>query len=169
MIFYHLLIYTMRRKEYSSLVFSIIAFAVVIRTLSLETYLYRMFSNNYGLILKIEYITFFVILSATLYFVFFLYPLDFNIYFNRVILVINSVMIVCTIPFNLTAVSYLNRINQFLTLICIVYVFTGIGRAIYYKRPEIRMFSFGISLLVLATLNDILFYMKVIEPFEMYQ
>ncbi len=70
MFFYHILIFAMRRKEYSSLWFSIISFIVIIRTLLTESYGYLFIRNYYSLLVDIECSTFFMIIPA---FIIFLY------------------------------------------------------------------------------------------------
>ncbi len=57
-------------------------------------------------------------------------------------------------------------IYYFLVLLCIIYTFAGVGRAVYFKRDEVRVFLFGILFIVLAAINDIFYYMHIISTIQ---
>lgn len=165
--FYHLVLFFIRRKNYTALFFSILSLAVIIRTLLLETYLYYIFKDNYILLVKIEYSTFFSIVSSFLFFVYHLYPKDFSIKLIRYIGYILITFIVLTLFLPLYVGTYLNLVNQLITLFAIIYVFYGIFRALKKNRDDIYIFIISITLILLTTINDILYFLRVIETTQL--
>lgn len=75
-------------------------------------------------------------------------------------------MILIIIPVSITRASYVNRINQIISIIIAVYIAAGTIRSLYFRRKDSIILSAGIIIMLFSLVNDILHYMRIINTIQ---
>lgn len=169
MLLYHVLIFLLRRKEYSALIFSLFSFVIIIRALMVEKYFQMYYQEYYSFFLKIECITFFLVVPLFIHYIYLLFPRDFYKIINYISYIFFIIISIISLFSSINITSHLVYVAQISTMILIVYVLLGIIKAAYYKRDEIFLFLIGFIILLLVTMNDILFFMRLIHTVQLSQ
>ncbi|MCP3872370.1 MAG: PAS domain S-box protein [Desulfobacteraceae bacterium] len=168
--FYHLSLFIIQKRELTYLFFALFCFLMSFRIILIEERLIMNYfpglSMNY--LFKFEYLTFYLGLSSFLAYFFYLFPKDFNKQLYKVLQVtifcFSSIVILLPVfYFSQTLKSF-----QILTFLCILYSVFVIVRALKNKRFGIKIFLFGLLILFITVINDILMVMEKIETVYLF-
>jgi class 3 adenylate cyclase len=154
---YHIGFYFFRRSEKSILYFSIFCFLIAVRTIVTGN---RIFLDifpgaHWEWFYRLEYISFYAAPAAFFLFVKSLYGHLMSRHINRIYILIT----IAFIPVTLLPVYVFTqtvRAFQILTIIGVIYVFSVVIRAAYYRRQGAKMFLLGWMIMASTVLYDIL-------------
>jgi signal transduction histidine kinase len=159
--FYHLTIFSIRKKDFTSLYFGLFCLTILFRPMTTdEKFIYTLFpSLNWEIVTKIEYICLY--LSTILFSLFFisLYKRDVNKYIMLVPSFILFSLIIITLIFYATIYSYLVIIFQVIVVLQGIYVFLILVKLILIKERSKRLTViglFGYIIFFITIINDIL-------------
>jgi len=161
---YHLGLFWKRRKDKSALYFGIFCIWIAIRTLVRgEILAEKLFYWDYYTIMHIDYLSFYIAVPSLLLFFNVLFPDEISQKFVKVTLIISLFFsfFVLFMPLYVFAQS-LNYFQAF-TILAGFYAIIGIFKAVIHKRPYALLLFFGVLLLFLSTILDILYANGVID------
>jgi len=161
---YHLGLFLARRKFRSTLYLGIFCFLVALRLFTTdERYLVQMMpALDWGLLVKIEYLSFYLAVPV---FGMFIQSL-FTVFSQRLL----RLILLAGLGFALTVVltpvrvfSYSLPLYEFITLALMLYTFRVMLSQTVRQQPEVFVFLSGTLLLCLAVINDILYVERVVN------
>jgi serine phosphatase RsbU (regulator of sigma subunit) len=157
MIFYHFSIYILRKKEKTPIIFSFFCFIVFIRLITTgERILLDIFPLiPYEISVRIEYLSFFFSIPATLHFLNTFFPVEFNKQILRISYLVSISFTLFTLFTPPLIFSYTINPYQIIFLISIVYTIVSLVLCIIRKRKFSILIFAGIFILIIAALNDI--------------
>ncbi|MGD9120723.1 MAG: 7TM diverse intracellular signaling domain-containing protein [Desulfobacterales bacterium] len=164
MALYHLGLFSVRKKDRSSLYFSIFCFLIALRLLTTGgRYLILLFPDmSYGLMIKLEYLSFYLAVPAFGLFLESIFPK-----FSKRILhliIILGIAFSCIVIFTPARVfSYTLNVYEMATLITIIYGLYVIFVSLPKMRIEAFVFLIGFFIFLLAVLNDMLHVERIIQ------
>ncbi|MFA6808659.1 MAG: diguanylate cyclase, partial [Eubacteriales bacterium] len=162
---YHLFYFLFRRKEIFIQYFAWLCFFVALRTILVrgEAFCDIFASINWGLLLRIQLIAYYIAFMFLVMFLKALFPQEINNRFERVIryLAIVAIPFVFFLPVNLFPQFFI--VVMFLVLVLFLYLGMTMKNAVVNKREGSFLALFGIVCLGLTGLNDILFYNNLIN------
>jgi len=126
MFLYHIGLYFIRKKDRSPLYFGLMIMCVFLRTLIVERYLYRILEGDFELVLKIEYISLFMLAPAFAYYISSIYPDEFNHILKKILLLISSILSLLTILLPGKTAAHFIIFFQIITLMAVIYVIFAI-------------------------------------------
>ncbi len=161
---YYFVLYMHRRREVYTLYFALFCCILSLRSLLTgEMFLVQMIpSFSYWLVTIILDLSLYLGLSAFLLYLAFLYPRNVNrrlVHFFLVIMAIGAVLISFT-PSRVN--GFINPWFQVAAIFMFAYFIIIVARAIMDRRQGARLFMAGFILLLLAVINDFLFYNDLI-------
>ena len=161
---YHFGLYSLRRKDSHTFYFGLFCLVVAIRTLVTgENYLSVLQpALSWTILLKIEYLTFYLGIPSFIIFLTSLYPQDFGLTAKilRFISIIFASVVLFTPPYIFT---YTLLYFQLISLSAIFYLLHGVGRSIIRRRDGAVIIGGGQLVLCFAVVNDILYANNVIQ------
>ena len=163
--FYHLVVYSLRRKDKSPLWLGLFCINLCLRTLLTgENYLLEIIpSMNFSLAIKLEYIT---MPLGSLFFTRFLislYPEETNPIGNKLFYFFSFLLIFIIIFFKTLVFTTLLIPIQIYIIINIVYIEYIVIRAIRSKKEYARIILYSGVLLICTVINDILYMNSMIK------
>ncbi|TKD68242.1 diguanylate cyclase [Pseudalkalibacillus hwajinpoensis] len=166
---YHTVLFIQRRQNHSALFFSIVCFLVCIRIAATEDILIVDFFPNipWSLIVKLEYLSFFLSVPMFLWVLYTLYPNHIAKKFCQVhmyVSVIFSMIVIFTSPNTFT---HTNIAYQLMTIISIVYVSIALLKALKDKQEGALIVNLCAGFLSLTVINDILSVNSIIHNYRL--
>ncbi|MGD9349185.1 MAG: 7TM diverse intracellular signaling domain-containing protein, partial [Desulfobacterales bacterium] len=164
MALYHLGLFSVRKKDRSSLYFSIFCFLIALRLLTTGgRYLILLFPDmSYELMIKLEYLSFYLAVPAFGLFLESIFPK-----FSKRILhliIILGIAFSCIVIFTPARVfSYTLNVYEMATLITLIYGLYVIFVSLPKMRIEAFVFLIGFFIFLLAVLNDMLHVERIIQ------
>ena len=155
---YHLILFFLNKKNKAILFYAIFCFLMVLRTLLInELYIYTILSSlSWELRLKIEYLTFYLGVAASLLFLKAMFPKYFPTGFIRYTTGISLMFSVLTIIFPVKIISYLIPAYQINSLIMVSAAAVLMIKAIIDKKENSLLLSIGFVPLFILTILEIL-------------
>ncbi|MBN2435166.1 MAG: helix-turn-helix domain-containing protein [Spirochaetes bacterium] len=158
MSFYHFLLFYQRKKDSSPLYFSIACLAIAMRVLlDGEIYLINFIPDiNWQLFVKMEYLSFYIIVPFVSMFLFSLFPDYVSKIYVRITQIITFLfsLFVVIVPVKISSLT--SVIFEGLTISFTIYLVFVLVIAALRKRTGALIFLFGFFVLTLSTINDIL-------------
>lgn len=166
---YHFGLYLQRRKDKSSFFFGIFCLCMFVRVIFTgEYWVTKIFPNfNWELQLKLEYISVFCLLPLFASFVKSIFPLEANDKILKAIYGVSFVFVCIAMLFPARISSHVIILFQLVLLVSMLYGFYIIQIAIRQKRTGSITISLGFSILFLTSINDILYFHKIIPTMSL--
>lgn len=166
---YHFGIYFLRRKEKTALYFAIFCLFITIRILTVgERFLLILFPDiNWQLGMSLEYNSYYFPPIFFLLFVNAVYPKYIHPYFLLISMYITLGFFAMILVIPSTIYPHLNTYFHPVTVAIIVAACYTVARARIDKKEGSTAFMLGLIPIVIATINDILFSMLIVETFQM--
>lgn len=166
---YHFGIYFLRRKEKTALYFAIFCLFITIRILTVgERFLLILLPDiNWQLGMNLEYNSYFFPPIFFLLFANAVYPKYIHPYFLMISMFITLGFFTIILVFPATLYPYLTTFFHPATIIMIIASCYAVVRARIDNKPGSTAFLLGLIPIVIATINDILFSMLIVETFQM--
>lgn len=162
---YHFGLFCLRRKEKSTLYFGLFCLLVAIRTtVTGEILVVEVLPNiDWQLILKVEYLTYYLGLPTFLGFIYYLFPQETSI---RVLKTVNVIgiafgMVVLLLP--LKVFAYTLMFYNFLTVAASVHMLYAMYKAASANKEGAFLFSLGIGVIAVSAVNDMLYNNNLIN------
>ncbi|MDM8528704.1 7TM diverse intracellular signaling domain-containing protein [Anaerolineales bacterium HSG24] len=162
---YHFGLYVLRRKDTYTFYFGLFCTIIAIRTITTgENFLTILQPNvSWFLLIKVEYLTFYIGLPAFTTFVYYFYPQDYNrriVKLLQLLGVIFGLIVVFTTPniFTRTLPYY-----QLLTVAASFYVIYGLALSVIRHREGAVLITIGQLILLATVMNDILFANTIVH------
>ena len=164
MILYYMILFLLRKKEKSSLYFSILCFTVTIYALCLSSlYFYFFPYTGFSFDYKIKHIMIYFALTTLSAYIHQIFNKEFSKTVLKIIVIVGSVfslaMIILPTDINSLLFSYYRYFGA-LTTIYIIYV---IARAKINKREGAGIFIVGLIIIFIAVINDSLHNLRIIN------
>ncbi len=160
---YHLGLFYLRRRTLGALYFSFICLLVNIRTLSTDEYLIHYFIQDWTWMIKLEFLSFYLVVPAMAHFIQALFPHEFSPNVLRAITGIGLFFSGLVLFFPPAMFTHTVGIYQVISILIGVYLVAVIWMAIRHKRQGGKTFLFGILLIFSLFVNDILYSMQWID------
>ena len=158
MALYHLGLYFIRRREKSALYFSLFCLFVGVRIVTTGDYMINHIINlPCSLVIRLEYITFFIGGLFFASFVYSIFPKDMNRVPVRLFQACALVLTLITIFAPIIVFTHTVVIFQVLTLVAGLYVMVVLAIATFKRRESSTAFLVGWLILFASILNDILY------------
>lgn len=161
---YHLVLYLYRKRDKSMLVFSIFCAIVLVRHIATgDKLVYHMFNPSWGVVIRLEYLSFILGPPVFLNFIRFIYPQIFSLRLLRVFygIAILFCLMVLVLPSNIF--TYIPFVYQIITLVSCFYVFYVLKKAIDLRLEHSLILTFSCFFFFVVFLNDVLYYNKVVD------
>ncbi len=161
---YHFGLYIFKFRNPLTIVFGLICIATALRAASVGQYvLMDTFPGlPWGVLVRIEYITYFVIVALMAVFIRGLFKEDFPLVAVRIIGGIFILASVLTLLLSVRISSWLIPVVQVITIMVAAYVFYVLLKAAFRKNIEAVIFMAGLFILTVTMINDLLFYNNII-------
>ena len=165
MALYHLGIFSLRRKERSSLFFGLFCLLIALRILTAgERYILLLFPGiNYELMIKFEYLTFYLAVPV---FIQYFYSL-FNHRFSKIICMLSTIigLVFCALVILFPVKNFSNTLSiyQVFTLAMFVYATSVLVIASFKKDFNAIIFLVGFTILFILSVNDMLYARNIIQ------
>jgi len=171
MFFSHLEIYLARKTEISSFYFAFVCLFALARNLVMDEapifLLMQSLSDEYELIKKVEFCSFFLMVPAFYSFIHTLYPGEYNLRFlrfNQLLGITFSIADIFTpVAINSRFIPYF----QFFLLIGLLYLCYVCYLIVRRKREDALVFILCILFIVVAGINDVLYFNKVLNNVQL--
>ncbi|MCG6153387.1 sensor histidine kinase [Leptospira bandrabouensis] len=166
---YHFTLFLLRKKEIGLLYFSMYSFvSLIYKSTSGEFFLLILFPNfEWNWLIKIFIISIYLTLPLFTSFISNLFPNETN---KKINILFQFTFITLSIFVLFSKSNWIERTllpAEFIILLCCLYIFWILVRAIIQKRESSHGFLFGFIFLFLTVLNDILFEKNIIKT-EVY-
>ena len=164
MALYHLGLFSVRKKDRSSLYFSIFCFLIVLRLLTTGgRYLILLLPDmSYELMIKLEYLSFYLAVPAFGMFIQSIFP-KFSKRIRHFIMIL-GIAFSCIVIFTPARIfSYTLNVYEIATLVTIIYGLYVIFVSLPRMRTEAFVFLLGFFIFLLAVLNDMLHVERIIQ------
>lgn len=161
---YHFILYALRGKDKSPLLFGAYCFIIVLRLLSTgEKFFTHIFPEiPFQLLIKIEYLSFYLAIPLFTHFLYTIFPDEFK---KTVLNLIWLISILFIIPVCLTSTGIFThtvKAFQIFTIMSIIYFLSVVGLAVFRKREGSKTFFTGSMLLMIGAVNDILYSNRIL-------
>ena len=164
MALYHLGLFSVRKKDRSSLYFSIFCFLIGLRLLTTGgRYLILLYPNmGYELMIKLEYLSFYLAVPAFGMFIQSIFP-KFSKRIRHLIMLL-GITFSCIVIFTPARIfSYTLNVYEIATLVTLIYGLYVIFASLPKMRIEAFVFLLGFFIFLLAVLNDMLHVEGIIQ------
>ena len=164
MALYHLGLFSVRKKDRSSLYFSIFCFLIALRLLTTGgRYLILLYpSMSYEFMIKLEYLSFYLAVPAFAMFIQSIFP-KFSKRIRHLIMLL-GIAFSCIVIFTPTRYfSYTLNVYEIATLVTFIYGLYVIFVSLPKMRIEAFVFLLGFLIFLLAVLNDMLHVERIIQ------
>lgn len=155
---YHLGFYIFRRKERSAFYFALFCLVVAVRSTTFNEYLLTRFINdlNWQLVIKIEYLSLYLILPISVTFFHTLFPDEFPKKIVRGIQFITLAFSAFVIVTPASVFSYTVDIFLYFMILCMAYILFALLKAAFRGKAWSRVILAGYFILLVAGANDII-------------
>lgn len=162
--FYHLGLYYLRRKEISTLYFSLLCFLILFRAIGLgETFLIALWPNfNFEAYIKLIFLGAFVAPALFTLFVEKLFPEDSKPVFGKIGLA-GGTLFALSLLFPARISTFLLNPYYLFLAFTIIYQLHVVLKAVWNKRDGAWVAFFGMFVMYLAAINDTLFDNQIIS------
>lgn len=162
--FYHLGLFWLRRKDKSTFYFSLVCLMVCLRIVTHgERYIVAVFPDiEFWLLIKLVYFSFYFTVPFFGLYIHSLFPNEISRKIVNFIIIISSACSLAVLFFPITLYTETLPWYQIVTLLFSLYGIYGLILAIKHKRQGSLIFLSGFLVLLIATVNDILFARRVI-------
>lgn len=164
MAFYHLALYALRKKDLSTLYFSIFCFLIALRILLVgEKYLQQFIPQlSQEIAFKLEYLTFYLGMVVFYMFIHALFPKEMSVRIYRGIIVMGCIY--STIVLITPASIYTRMLSGFLmaSVIFLAYLLYVISVAVFRRKEGAGIILTGAAVFIGSVVNDILYYSEMI-------
>ena len=163
--FYHFGLFWSRRKDKSTLYFGIFCLMIGLRIITHgERYIVTFFpSIEYWLLLKLIYLSFYFCVPAFAMYTHSLFPKEISKNICRLIIIISFIFSLIVLFSSSHWYSHTLSTYQILTLLVFIYGTVGLVRAILNKQQGSLIFLSGFLVLLITTVNDILFTRLIVS------
>ncbi|MFA5522937.1 MAG: sensor histidine kinase [Tissierellales bacterium] len=157
--FYHVILFIYRTKDKSTLYFGIYSLLISFRTLLVgEIYFIHLFQNfSWEIAHKVQTLAYYLGVLLVFLFIRETFPKDVNEKVHTFFRAFTSVFVILVLLTPARIFTIFNPIYQIYTIIVILYLIYIIAIAFYKKREGSYIIGFGLIILILTALNDILF------------
>jgi serine phosphatase RsbU (regulator of sigma subunit) len=162
---YHLGIYIQRKEDKSNLYFSILCFTVALRIISIgeRLLIYYLPDFDWELLIKIEFISAMIALTALTYFFHWLFPKESPTWLARFILAVESIFILLFLAFPARISSYSVMYHNYFTFAILLANLIVTVLAVIRKREDSLTLVLGFFLGGVFVVNDILHNMEIVN------
>jgi signal transduction histidine kinase len=162
---YHLFLFFIRRRDFSPLWFSLFCFTIIFRLLSFnEKYIYNIIpSISFLWLSRMQYVSYFLALPLFSQFIFSIYP---GIYYARVkqfIWFVTGIFCLIVLFTDTGLFSHTAPYFHILTILSSLYFLFIIVKAFVKKEQSASLLFLGTIVLLIGTVNDILYSMEYIH------
>ncbi|MBF0237723.1 MAG: adenylate/guanylate cyclase domain-containing protein [SAR324 cluster bacterium] len=162
---YHIGLYSLRPKDRSAFYFSMICILIGLRTILVgERYIHHLLpSLEFGLLFKVEYLSFYLTVTAMGLFIHSLFPREFSrkiMFFMVFMGVVFSIIVIVTPP---AIYTYTVHTYQVFAMLCGLYFIYSMIFALWRRREGSFIFLIGFSVFFGAAVNDILHANQIIH------
>jgi PAS domain S-box-containing protein len=164
MALYHLGLFSVRKKDRSSLYFSIFCFLIALRLLTTGgRYLILLYPNmSYELMIKLEYLSFYLAVPAFGMFIQSIFP-KFSKRIRHLIMLL-GIAFSCIVIFTPARIfSHTLNVYEIATLVTLIYGLYVIFASLPKMRIEAFVFLLGFFIFLLAVVNDMLHVERIIQ------
>ena len=156
---YHLGLFSLRRKDLSSLLLGIFCFIIFLRILLTgERLLFTTYPNlDWGLLVKLEYLTFYLATPVFSMFIYSLFPEEFQRKITILIVCIGAVFTAIVIFFNPFVYARTAIPFQVFTIISCAYALFALTLSSVRSRDGAKIALLGFVIFFLTIVNDILY------------
>ncbi|AZO95865.1 sensor histidine kinase [Halocella sp. SP3-1] len=157
--FYHLALFIFRTKDRSTLCFGIYSLLISFRTLLVgEIYFIKIFPKfNWELAHNIQTLSYYLGVPLVLLFLENIYPDDVSRKINKFIQMFAAVFVLLVLLTPVRVFTFFNPIYQVFSIIVFLYVLYFVAIICYRSREGAYFIGVGVIILILCTLNDIIF------------
>ncbi|MCK5310674.1 MAG: 7TM-DISM domain-containing protein, partial [Desulfobacteraceae bacterium] len=160
---YHFGLFVFRRKDPSALYFGIVCIIIAIRVTTTGCHLLNTYVGiTWEMTLKLEYLSFYLVVPFFLLFLKSLYPRELSriiVQSSILIAIIFSMIVLFT---KAPVHSHTTTTYQMITLFYIFYSLSALCLAAYKKREGAKLFLLGWLVLIVTVINDILYSQMII-------
>jgi signal transduction histidine kinase len=160
---YGLFIY--RQKEKSYLYFSIICLLILLREATTgEKVIYDIIPNiNWWIMIRVEYLSYTMVIPLFYMFVRALSPESLSKSYEKVINIISAIVVMIILFTPVKVFSYTPIFYQVVVALTAVLILLGLIKAAINKKDDSLFMLFGYSMLFAISINDILYYNKILN------
>lgn len=165
MFVYYYGLYINRSKEKSYFIFSIICLLILLRIATTgEKTIYEIVPKiNWEVMIRIEYLSYTMVIPLFYMFVRRLNPLDLSKLYEKTVNIISIVVIAIILFTPVRVFSYTPIFYQGVVALTAIFILSGLIKAVIRKRDDALFMLFGYFMLFAISINDILFYNKVLN------
>ncbi len=165
MVIYHLVIFLIRYKDKSALVFSFFCLCIFFQLLvNDEKLLNQKFRDGtYLLFSRIEYLSYYLALPCFSHFLQLVFPKDFNIKFRKTIWIISGLFCLFVLFTPSEIYTFSTPIYHIYTLICLCYLLYIFLKAMIQKRNSASIIFIGTVIFFIGIVNDMLYSLTIIQ------
>jgi len=160
---YHFGLYYLRRQLVEALYFGGLCFMIGLRTITTGEFLLHYLIGNWNILIKIEYLTFYLSIPLIAHFVYSLFPNESSNNIIRLITAISLLFGVLVIILPPSIFTHTLGIYQIFSMLSGIYLLIVIVLAIKNNRRASRVCLSGAILLFMAMINDILYVQRIIN------
>lgn len=156
---YHLGLFWSRRKDKSTLYFGLFCLMIALRIITHgERYIVTLFPNiEYWLLLKLMYLSFYICVPVFSLYLNSLFPKEISKKICNLISIIYLIFSIIVLFSPVKWFSHTLPVSHFFTLVALIYGVYGLFKAIQHKQQGAYIFLAGFLVLLMTTVNDILY------------
>ncbi|MDF3818587.1 adenylate/guanylate cyclase domain-containing protein [Leptospira sp. 96542] len=164
---YHFSLYLYRRKDRAAFGFGLLCMVMALRlVITGERLLIESFPNiPFSILLRLEYLGFYGLIPPFGFFLYFLFPDEFEKIFLKIIVGYSSLNIAFVLFLPIKVFTRTLLPFHIFTLFTMIYIIYVLIRAVKHKREGARLFLFGFVAYFTAGTNDLIFYNFQSESF----
>ena len=164
LLLYQLVFFVLRRKDKATIYYVIMLSGIVLRLLLDEQFLYHWFPAGFLWWLRLEYLTFFILVLAFALYFKALFPSDVPGSIVKVSLAVGGISAALSLVLPLPIISrFLLPLYQYYALVFIFASFLVILRILKCKRVDSFLFLAGALVLLITTTHDIIYFLRIIN------
>jgi len=165
MFVYNYGLYIHRSKEKSYFFFSLICLLILLRIATTgEKVIYEIAPLiNWEVMIRIEYLSYTMVIPLFYMFVRRLYPEDLSKLYEKTVNIISAIVIASILFTPVKIFSYTPILYQGIVALTAILILIGLIKAVTRKRDDALFMLFGYFMLFAISINDILFYNKVLN------
>ncbi|MCC5815017.1 MAG: 7TM-DISM domain-containing protein [Leptospira sp.] len=161
---YHIILFFIRRRDFSPLWFSLFCFAIIFRLLSFnEKYIFNVIpSISFLWLTRMQYLSYFMSVPLFSQFLYSIYPGIYSLRMKQGIWILSGVF--CSIVFFTDTGIFTHTSHYFhmVTILSSVYFLFIIVRAFLRKEKSATLLFLGTVVMLVGAVNDILYSMQII-------
>lgn len=164
MCLYHLSIYLLYRTELATLYFSVFCFLICLRLLFSYDYLISgLVTLPWSVSIRVEYLTVYLGTLAFFAFVDATFPDQLHRYFKKVLYTLCVLFSIGVLVLHSLVITEIIALFHIVLMVSMVYLLIQMIRAATRGEADARVFMAGVSVLLLATMNDVISFNGLIK------